>query len=461
VTEISLRRRLLTWLMPPLLALWLVGAVVAYFFVVNFSNSVHDRWLLDSAVALGQQVHVSGAHVSADLPPPVLRVLEFDTVDHIYYQVLDQSGNVIAGQENMPGPMPATAQPVFSDAKLDDAGVRMATLRVQGDDGHAFVRVAETLIKRRTLTSEILAAMLLPQLLLIASVGVLIWFGVRRGLSPLRRVSNDILKRSYRDLSPLQEAHVPTEVAPIVRALNDLFSRLDRAVEGQNRFIADAAHQLRTPLAGLKTHAELAMREDDPVAMRSALDRVGVAIERSIHLVNQLLALARADHSNEVPVPNTPIDLGDVARKATEEWVGKAVEANLDLGFEEASAATIVAGNAELLMEMIDNLIDNALRYTPAGGHITVRHALREGKPVVEVEDSGPGIAPAERERVFERFYRTVGSPGEGCGLGLAIVRQIAMLHAATVELAAGANGMGTTVRIHFPSLAGRVKSPT
>ncbi len=460
MTENSLRRRLLTWLMPPLLALWLVGAVVAYFFVVNFSNSVHDRWLLDSAVALAQQVHVSGAHVSADLPPPVLRVLEFDAVDHIYYQVLDQSGSVVAGQENMPGPMPANAEPVFSDAKLDEAGVRMATLRVQGDGGYAFVRVAETLIKRRTLTSEILAAMLLPQLLLIASVGVLIWFGVRRGLSPLRRVSDDILKRSHRDLSPLQETHVPTEVAPIVRALNDLFSRLDRAVAGQNRFIADAAHQLRTPLAGLKTHAELAMREDDPIAMRAALDRVGVAIERSIHLVNQLLALARADHSNEVPVPNTPIDLGDVARKATEEWVGKAVAANVDLGFEEASAATIVAGNAELLMEMIDNLIDNALRYTPAGGHVTVRHVLREGKPVVEVEDDGPGIAPAERERVFERFYRTVGSPGEGCGLGLAIVRQIAMLHAATVELAAGANGLGTTVRIHFPSLAGRVKSP-
>lgn len=447
--------------MPPLLALWLLGAVVAYFFVVNFSNSVHDKWLLDSAVALGNLLHVSDGHVSVDLPPDVLRVLEFDTVDRIYYQVADDKGIVVAGHKDMPLTAKATTQPVYSDAEINQARVRVVTLQVEGDGGHALVRVAETLNKRRTLTSEILAAMLLPQLLLIASAGALIWFGVRRGLSPLRRVRNDILRRSHRDLSPLQEAHVPTEVAPIVRALNDLFSRLDRAVAGQNRFIADAAHQLRTPLAGLKTHAELAMREADPVAMRAALDRVGVAIERSIHLVNQLLALARADHSHEVPVPNTPIDLGDVARRATEEWVGNAVEAKLDLGFEEAATGTVVAGNAELLMEMIDNLIDNALRYTPAGGHVTVRHLLRDGKPAIEVEDSGPGIAPAERDRVFERFYRTVGSPGEGCGLGLAIVRQIAMLHAATVELAAGPNGSGTTVRILFPSPAASVKSPS
>jgi signal transduction histidine kinase len=447
--------------MPPLLALWLLGAVVAYFFVVNFSNSVHDKWLLDSAVALGNLLHVSDGRVSVDLPPDVLRVLEFDTVDRIYYQVADDKGIVVAGHKDMPLTAKATTQPVYSDAEINQARVRVVTLQVEGDGGHALVRVAETLNKRRTLTSEILAAMLLPQLLLIASAGALIWFGVRRGLSPLRRVRNDILRRSHRDLSPLQEAHVPTEVAPIVRALNDLFSRLDRAVAGQNRFIADAAHQLRTPLAGLKTHAELAMREADPVAMRAALDRVGVAIERSIHLVNQLLALARADHSHEVPVPNTPIDLGDVARRATEEWVGNAVEAKLDLGFEETTTGTVVAGNAELLMEMIDNLIDNALRYTPAGGHVTVRHLLRDGKPAIEVEDSGPGIAPAERDRVFERFYRTVGSPGEGCGLGLAIVRQIAMLHAATVELAAGANGTGTTVRILFPSPAASVKSPS
>jgi two-component system sensor histidine kinase TctE len=459
--ETSVRRRLIVWLMPPLLALWLAGALLAYYFVVNFANRIHDRWLLDSTVALAQQVHVQSGKVSADLPVTVLRILEYDSVDRIFYRVTGSDGSVLAEQGRIPQPPSSVSQPVFYDGQIDGAPVRIAALRVEGAGGSALVQVAETLVKRRTLAREILAVMLLPQLLLIATVGALIWFGVGRGLGPLDRLRGDIVRRSLRDLSPLEMSRVPTEVAPLVKALNELFVRLDQALASQNRFIDNAAHQLRTPLAGLKTQAELAMREDDPVAMRCALERVRASVDRSVHLVNQLLALARADHSRERPLPTVPLELGRLARDATAEWVAKALEAHIDLGFEAPHEVVQVQGNAELLHEMLDNLIDNALRYTPAGTSVTVRVARQTQACVLEVEDNGPGIAPAERERVLERFHRAEGTKGQGCGLGLAIVREIAELHGAAILIAEGANGRGTQVRLVFPAMEASIETPT
>jgi two-component system sensor histidine kinase TctE len=458
--DTSLRRRLLAWLTFPLLALWLIGAILAHYFVVDFANRIYDKWLLDSTVSLAQQVHVQSDKVSADLPAAVLRILQYDAVDRIYYRVTGSDGSVLAEQGLIPQPPPVDTQPVFYDGQIDGAPVRIAALRVKGTGGSALVQVAETVVKRDTLTSEILAVMLLPQLLLIATAGALIWFGVGRGLGPLERLRSDIIKRSHRDLSPLDAYRAPVEVAPLINALNELFERLDRAVEGQNRFIANAAHQLRTPLAGLKTQAELAMREDDPMAMRAALGRVRAAVDRSVHLVNQLLALARADHSHEHPSPAVPLELDRLAREATAEWVGKALDAHLDLGFETSDDAIRIRGNAELLRELLDNLIDNALHYTPAGGNITVRVARHGQGCLLEVEDDGRGIVPAERERVLERFHRAEGTPGEGCGLGLSIVREIANLHGAAIVIGDGAQRRGTRVSIVFPETMPPVEIP-
>jgi two-component system, OmpR family, sensor histidine kinase TctE len=458
--ENSVRRRLIAWLMPPLLGLWLIGAALAFYFVVDISNRIHDRWLLDSAVSLAQEVHLQSDTVGADLPAAVLRILEYDAVDRIYYRVIGDDGSIVREQGNIPDPPYSGPLPVFYDGTMDGVPVRIVALRVHEKDGNAQVQVAETLVKRNTLASEILAVMLLPQLLLIGMAGVLIWYGVGRGLGPLDRLRSDILRRSDKDLSPLEHSRVPAEVAPLVGALNELFARLDRAVTSQNRFIADAAHQLRTPLAGLKTQVELAMREDDPASMRAALERVRGAIDRSVHLVNQLLALARVDHSHERPLPAAALDLGRLAREAAAEWVARAMAAQLDLGFEATEDAIPIRGNAELLHELLDNLIDNALRYTPAGGSVTVR-VYRDGHDgMLEVEDSGPGIIHAERERVLERFYRTEGTRGEGCGLGLAIVREIASLHAATLSIGEGAHGRGTRVTIVFPAIAPATGNP-
>lgn len=440
--------------MPPMLALWLIGAVLAHYFVVNFANRIHDRWLLDSAVSLAQQVHVQSGHVSADLPAAVLRILEYDSVDHIYYKVTGSDGSVVVEHGQIPDPPTLHAHPVFYDGKIDNVPVRIAALSVDDTDGSALVQVAETLIKRHTLTSEILAVMLVPQLLLIGTAGALIWYGVARGLGPLDRLRKDIVRRSHRDLSSLETHRVPMEVAPLVNALNELFERLDRALASQNRFIADAAHQLRTPLAGLKTQVELAIREDDPSAMRAALEHVRVAVNRSVRLVNQLLSLARADHSHEQPLSTTLLNLSGFARGIAAEWVGKAVDAQLDIGFETPDDAINIEGNQELLHELLDNLIDNALRYTPAGGSVTVRvtrHA--RDSATLEVEDTGPGIVPAERSKVLQRFHRVEGTPGEGSGLGLAIVREIASVHGAIITITEGAGGRGARISVNFSTM--------
>lgn len=452
--ETSVRRRLIAWLMFPLLSLWLIGALLAYYFVLNFANRVYDGWLLDSAVSLAQQINVNSEKLSADLPAAALRMLDYDSEDRIYYRVVGSDGSVIVERGRIPDPPALASEPVFYDGQLDDNPVRIAALRVQGTAASAQVQIAETLVKRRTLARKILAVMLLPQLLLIATAGALIWYGVGRGLGPLERLRSDILRRSNRDLSALDESHVPAEVAPLVSALNQLLARLEHAVASQNRFIADAAHQLRTPLAGLKTQAELAMREDDPGLMRVALERVHAAVERSVRLVNQLLALAHADHSHERPLPDMPLELSGLARATSAEWVGKALEAGVDLGFETSQEPLYIRGSAELLHELLDNLIDNALRYTPAGGSVTVRVMQHRQGCLLEIEDTGSGIAPAERERVLERFYRGEGAQGEGSGLGLAIVREIANLHDATIELGEGTHSRGTRVSVVFPAAA-------
>lgn len=371
-------------------------------------------------------------------------------IGHAVDAVSDGVG-AVADRGRIPEPPSLGPSPVFYDGQIDGVPVRIAALRVEEAGVGAQVLVAETLIKRRTLASEILAVMLLPQLLLIGLAGVLIWYGVGRGLGPLERLRGEILRRSHRDLSPLEESRVPAEVAPLVNGLNELFARLDRAVASQNRFIADAAHQLRTPMAGLKTQVELAMREDNPGAMRDTLARVHASIDRSVHLVNQLPALARADHSHEQPMPTAPLDLRELTRETASDWVGKMVEAQLDIGVETPDQGVIVRGNAELLRELTDNLIDNALRYTPSGGSITVRVESDVNGSALEIEDDGPGIAPSERERVLERFYRIEGTTGEGCGLGLAIAREIADLHSAFITIGEGAHGCGTRVRIVFP----------
>jgi two-component system sensor histidine kinase TctE len=315
--------------------------------------------------------------------------------------------------------------------------MRMVALRVpvQPGTGKGTVQilVAERVTVRRDFAGQIILRMVLPQAVLIFAAALAVWYGIARGLAPLAHLRREIEQRSHRDLSALPEEQAPQEVRPLIRAMNDLLQRLGAAIAAQQRFIADAAHQLRTPLAGLQTQTELALRQSQNGGVDESLQQLRIATEQTTRLVNQLLSLARAEPGAQRSFAMEPLELDRLVREATTEW-----------------------GNDFLLREMLNNLLDNAIRYTQPGGQVTVCVTAREGRVVLSVEDNGPGIAESERERVFERFYRVLGSGVEGCGLGLAIVREIAQSHGAEVKLRPGPAGAGTVVWIVFPPAAVR-----
>jgi two-component system sensor histidine kinase TctE len=295
--------------------------------------------------------------------------------------------------------------------------------------------------------------MVLPQLLLIVLAGFMLWFAVGRGLAPLETLRREVENRSHRDLSALPVEETPQEVKPLISAMNELLDRLSLALAAQQRFIADAAHQLRTPIAGLKTQTELAMRQTPPGEAQVTLRQLRSATEQTTHLVNQLLSLARAEPPAGRVHTSDRVDLEALARGATTDWVPRALDRNVDLGFDADSERAYVEGDPFLLREMLNNLLDNAIRYTQPGGQVTVRVSRMHESPVLTVEDNGPGIPDTERGRVFERFYRVLGTGTDGCGLGLAIVREIAQSHGAQVELTTSSGGHGTTARVVFPAV--------
>lgn len=462
----TLRWQLLVWLLTPLLILWFLSSVADYYVASRFVNLAYDRSLLDSAVALGQQVKLVDGRMRVDLPRVAEQVLQSDRQDHVYYRVSGPAGELIAGYRGLPPPRdPAVVDKAhYYDAEYYGQPIRVAALRVpvQGGSGAtlALVQVAETLSKRETFAHEILISMLAPQLLLVLVAAVSVWYGVARGLGPLSLLRQEITSRSHRDLSPLSSEQAPQELSPIISAINGLLERLGAALSAQQRFVADAAHQLRTPLAGLKTQSELALRQNDAAEIRHTLRQLHNAAERSAHLVNQLLSLARAEPGTDYAQSLQPIDLRELARETTTAWVPQALEKSIDLGFEETPGPAVIRGDAFFLKEMLGNLLDNAVRYTQPGGQVTTAIQLEKDKVRLSVEDTGPGVPETERERVFERFHRVLGTGADGCGLGLSIVREIAERHGAEVWLGSGADGAGTAVRVLFPRAEGLRPAP-
>jgi two-component system sensor histidine kinase TctE len=305
--------------------------------------------------------------------------------------------------------------------------------------------------KRTQLANKIVASVILPQFIIIPLAVMLVWFGLSRGLRPLTRLRKTIETRDPADLSPIATRRVPEELEPLVEAFNEMLERMKRNVEAQQRFVADAAHQMRTPLTGLKTQAQFAIRESDPESLRHALRQIAVGVDRAGRLVNQLLVLARAEGGDAAQQGHEPLDLTALIREVVEDWVMVALEKRIDLGFE-AEQPAMVSGNPVLLREMAKNLIDNALRYTPAGGHVTCRILSAGLTTTFEVEDDGVGITEAQSEMVFERFYRVDDASTEGSGLGLAIVREIAIQHDAIAMLRPNPGGCGAVARVVFPT---------
>ncbi len=345
----------------------------------------------------------------------------------------------------------------FRDLSIGGRDLRVALLwfDVAGDGiaGPLLLQLAEDDDKRSQLAAEIIKGVLLPQFVILPLAVLLLWLALSRGIAPLAELQRRIRQRDSSDLSPIDARDVPEELLPLVRALNDLLGRLGRSVDVQKRFLADAAHQLKTPLAGLRTQAELALRSldagaGDPQQVRHSLQQIERASKSATHAVNQLLAMARTENRQPF-ASDEAVDLGLLAAEVVRDFVPKAMEKRIDLGFEDATPARsggafgarggrlTIFGNAVLLRELVCNLLDNALQYTPAGGTATLRVIADPfGQvAVLQVEDSGPGIAPTERELVFDPFYRALGTQVEGSGLGLAIVREIAQQHGAEVLL--------------------------
>jgi len=453
----TLRRQLIAWLAGPLFVLWSVSTIIDYDIAKRFVNLAYDRALLEAALDIGRQVKVVNNRIYVDLPEVALQFLQTHESGTLHYLVTGPNDEFISGEPDLPRlPDDPSADRVrYYDDEYLGREIRAVAIRVPVEPGSGRgavqIQVAERITARDEFAREIILRMVLPQAILILLAGFAVWYGVGRGLAPLSTLRREIESRSHRDLSALSEEQAPQEVRPLIHAMNDLLARLGAAMSAQQRFIADAAHQLRTPIAGLKTQTELALRQSQLDDVHSALRQLQTATEQSTRLVNQLLSLARAEPGAKREHAAERLDLAGVAREATTEWVPRAIARNIDLGYDGEDAAAWIEGDSFLVREMLGNLIDNAIRYTQSGGQVTVRVAAARNDVVLTVEDNGPGIPESERQRVFERFYRVLGSGAEGCGLGLAIVREIAMSHRAEATLGPGAGGQGTVVRVAFP----------
>jgi two-component system sensor histidine kinase TctE len=444
----------LTFLIPSLLLLVLLGGWFSYFEAVNIAASSYDRSLLDPALDMAENVRVGADGPRLDMLAQAQEALLYDREDKLVFQIRDAQGSVIAGSPDLAAPpLLAPGGRVFFDGSYDNEPVRIAAIR---SDSGVYVQVGETLHKRKRLIGEMLAGDLIPTLMIAVGSFGLAWMGVAHGIAPLARVTSDLRGRSLRDLRPLDGSIAPTEIAPVVDAFNSLLSQLRESTATQQRFLADAAHQLRTPLAGLQMHLELLLQRPLTAEVRKEVETMQSATLRASHLANQLLVLAKAEAGAVAVAQSREINLRSLAHNAVQEWVPRAIARDIDLGFELRDAT--VAGDPLLLGELLDNLIDNALRYTPSGGAVTVRSGYEGKSPCLSVEDTGPGIPLWAHDKVFERFYRIEGSPGNGSGLGLAIVKEVVEHHGAALKLDAPGE-VGTRVSVLFRSSSARAKS--
>lgn len=452
----TLRSQLLRWLLVPLCVVLALDVAGSYIAVHAATRSIYDGELAEIARELVLHVREEGGRASFDLSAEAERTLLLDEFDKIYYSVRDAGGRVIAGRPDLSGPPGEGAGLRFADVDYAGEPVRLAVLPAPhpSGGGPVLVEVAETKVKRVNLERSLLLGIALPQVLLILLAGLLLWFGVGRGLAPLEQLRRAVQARSHLDMSPLDTQAAPGEVHPLVVAVNDLMQRLGGVLDFQARFIADTAHQLRTPVAGLKAHIEVALREKSLAQTRAALAHLYTSAERLSRLVAQLLSLARNEPHSARTDNFAALDFNKLAFETTMEWVAEAYKKNIDLGFESADAEVPVRGDAARLTELINNLIDNAIRYTPEGGRVTVR-VRAAPRASLAVSDDGPRIPVEERERVFERFHRLLGTHAEGSGLGLAIVRDIASLHEAEIALDEDVDGVGNTFTVTFPAASG------
>jgi two-component system sensor histidine kinase TctE len=454
----SLFAEILDWMLTPLLLLWPLSLALTWLVAQGIAAKPFDRALTFDLQALAQSVTVQDGKVSFQLTPQTRDLLRADDTDLVYYQVVGPRGEVISGEPDLPAP-PASETHEPGVVRLRDDVVRGDEVRVaymwlSRAGQPVLMQIAETRGKRSTLATEIIKGVMVPQFVILPLAVLLVWLALVRGIRPLNVLEQRIRTRRPDDLSPIEETFIPQEVAPLVSSINDLLARLKTSLNTQKRFLADAAHQLKTPLAGLRMQAELAQRESNAAELHGSLQQIARSTARATHTVNQLLALARAESTGR-SLPTTQLDLAQLVTEVVQDSVPRALEHSVDLGYEAPDAAPCpMEGNPTLLKEMVRNLVDNAVNYSGSGGGVTVRVLTDRfsGVHVLQVEDNGPGIPEAERELVLQPFYRALGTNVDGSGLGLAIVQEIVQQHNAELLMEdahphTGRKGLRVSVR--------------
>ncbi len=449
----SLFGEILDWMLTPLLLLWPISLALTWLVAQGLANKPFDRALVYNVQALAQQVRLGPDNkINFSLPQPASELLRADETDLVYYQVRGTRGEHLSGDRDLPAPPAEQDKGSSYEVQIRDDEMRGLEVRVAytwisldaKNQAPALVQVAETREKRSVLAAEIIKGVMLPQFALLPLAVLLVWLALVRGIKPLSELEERIRQRKPDDLSPLDDKAVPMEVAPLVVSVNELLERLKDSIVTQKRFLADAAHQLKTPLAGLRMQADLAQRsgssEED---LKKSLQQIGRASVQATHTVNQLLSLARAEGGG-THLAQQSCDMVLLASEVLQDCLPRAMDKGLDLGYEGVDSGTLgaqVQGNATLLKEMLRNLVENAMLYTPSTperqGVITVRVLVDPYSRalVMQVEDNGPGIPLPERDLVFQPFYRALGTNVDGSGLGLPIVKEIAQQHGATVSI--------------------------
>jgi two-component system OmpR family sensor kinase len=438
----SIRRALIVWLMAGLAAIAVLSTCATYFAVRHEIDELLDLQLKQLAYSTridellrGRQPSVGPRASGQD-----------GGVTELVTQIWDRDGVLVYWSRPGLG-LPVPASTGYATARIGERGWRIYTL-VQGT--HA-LQVAQAQDERDAIATKAALRALLPFVVLVPLFGAMIWFAVGRGLRPLSTMSRAVAKRRPDALSPLAERGLPEELQPLAGSLNDLLARLDAALGAQRRFTADAAHELRTPLAALKLQLDVARRAADSPTRHTAYDDLDAGVERASHLVDQLLTLARIE-PEALATRAVEVDLVALAKDAIVARGALAADKGVDLGLAREAPAR-VHGDPSSLAILLSNLLDNALRYTPAGGRIDVAiDADAAGGALLTVADTGPGIPPEERERVFDRFFRSPGNREPGSGLGLSIVKRIADAHHAAIELTAPERGSGLVVHVRFPA---------
>lgn len=439
----TLTRALLLWLLTPLFILLAVSAYTTYRYASHLAETERDLVLEEITDDIKDSVSATlaqGARIDAN--KPAFSLILQDAKDQRYFAIYDAGGTLLAGDPRLTRMLPGPAsdeRAVFDNFELGGNKLRRAAMKVGAKELSGYeIQVAETLNRRGKLALRLSRGVLVPQAIVLIVSFPLIWLGISRGLRPLEQLRQRITRRSAQDLDAIPAEDTPRELQPVVGALNRLLSQVKAAQEEQRRFTADAAHQIKTPLAALTAEIELARKDTACACAQPTYQRLHEASSRLAHLVRQLLALAHSEtHGGKA---QTLFDLAELAREVTGDYVSAAADRNIDLGFEGEEQAIPLRGSAVLVREAMRNLVENALKYTPEGGIVTV--AVRALPPVFSVADSGPGVAEAERSLIFQRFHRAPESgTTEGSGLGLAIVQEVARSHGATVSVSGSALG--------------------